>query len=445
MNRELWRRHFFLAAILVPCLALAGVPKSALATLLHAKLLRSSPAADARLTSSPQSIRLAFSEAVVAELSQIVVTGLAGTAQTLPVSLDPRDSHVLIGDVVSLSAGTHKVAWRIVSADGHPVAGNFSFSLIALAADSPPASPLEPVGATPDVAAPNQLSPDTQSQTGDRITPKLASVLRGLGLGSTMAGVGLLLFGGAAGARRNLDPGSLAVRLLAVGALLLAGHMAAWLYHISPGRGLSETFGASALMSTLGMIESARVLLAVLAFWAMTRGRRQVALTLGLGCLALSGAVGHSAAIQPMLAIPAKIVHLTAGSVWLGGLLWLGWTYRRDMTAFRIEARRVSFIALLAWLAVAASGVAQAYLFLDGPRDLIYTSYGRLVVAKIGGLLVLTMLGAYNRFRLVPYLDDSRRGRKLSRSVTQELAVMAAIILVSGFLANVPIPASVSP
>lgn len=270
--------------------------------------------------------------------------------------------------------------------------------------------------------------------------PRAVSVLRGLGVGSMMAGVGLLLFGGAAGARRNLNPASLAVRLLAAGALALAAHMAAWLYHISPGRGLSETFGASTLTSTLGMIESARVLLAIFAFWAMTRGRRQLALVLGVGCLAVSGAVGHSAAIQPTLAIPAKIVHLLAGSVWLGGLLWLAWTFRRDMTAFRIEARRVSFLALLAWLAVGASGVAQAYLFLNGPRDLVSTSYGQLVLAKIAGLLILTMLGAYNRFRLVPYLDDSRRGAKLSRSVTRELAVMTAIILVGGFLANVPIP-----
>jgi len=445
MDLKLWRRGFFWTAILVSCVALAGAPTSALATRLHATLLRSTPAADARLTTRPESIRLVFSEAVVAELSQIVVTGSAGTAQTLRVSLDPRDNHVLIGDVAPLPAGTHKVAWRIVSTDGHPIAGNFSFTLIAAATDSAPVFPPESAVATPIAAGADQPAPIDESPSGDKGTPKLVSVLRGLGVGSVMAGVGLLLFGGAAGARRNLNPGILAVRLLAAGALALAGHMAAWLYHISPGRGLSDTFGASALTSTLGMVESARVLLAILAFWAMTRGRRQIALILGIGCLAVSGTVGHSAAIQPTLAIPAKIVHLLAGSVWLGGLLWLGWTYRRDMTAFRIEARRVSFIALLAWLAVAASGVAQAYLFLDGPRDLVSTSYGRLVLVKIGGLLLLTILGAYNRFRLVPYLDDSRRGRKLSRSITQELAVMAAIILVSGFLANVPIPAPPTP
>jgi copper transport protein len=415
---------------------LAGVPTSSPATVLHAHLLRSAPAADARLTSSPQSIRLVFSEAVVAELSQIVVTGPAGAALALRVSLDPRDNNVLVGEMPFLPVGTHKVAWRIVSADGHPVAGNFSFSLIAAATDSTPVSSPMTSGATP--LAGGEQGSDGQSQSEHRPTPNLASLLRGLGVGAMMAGVGLLLFGSAAGARRNLNPASLAARLLAIGAVLLGAHMAAWLYHISPGRGLSETFSASALMSTLGMIESARVVLAFLALAAMTRGRRQLALILGLGCLAVSGAVGHSAAIEPVLSIPAKIVHLLAGSVWLGGLLWLGWTYRRDMTAFRIEARRVSFIALMAWLAVAASGLAQAYLFLDGPRDLVSTTYGRLVLAKIGGLLILTMLGAYNRFRLVPYLDDSRRGRKLSRSITQELAVMAAIIVVSGFLANVP-------
>jgi putative copper export protein len=154
----------------------------------------------------------------------------------------------------------------------------------------------------------------------------------------------------------------------------------------------------------------------------------------------VSGSIGHSAAISPLFAIPAKIVHLLAASVWMGGLLWLGWTFRRDVTAFRIEARRVSFAALIALIAVATSGIAQAVLFMNFPGDLVATDYGRLVLAKIAGLTVLVLLGGYNRFRLVPNIDDSRNASRLSRSVLQELVVMAAIILVSGFLANVPAP-----
>jgi len=95
-------------------------------------------------------------------------------------------------------------------------------------------------------------------------------------------------------------------------------------------------------------------------------------------------------------------------------------------------------------LVVASSGVMQALLFINWPWDLFGTTYGRIVLAKISGLIILVLLGGYNRFRLVPYLDDSRNGRKLSRSVTQELVVMALIILISGFLANVPVPPRVS-
>ena len=426
--------------MLVLGLGLVGLATSAFGKLRHATLLRSTPAADARLSAAPDSVRLVFSEAVVAELSQISVTAPDATIRSLRVALDPRNSHVLLAALGPVVNGTHRVAWRIVSADGHPIAGNFSFSLIAPGADSSPSLPLQSQALLPTTVAESSAAA-ARTEAGSKTTPRLVSVLRGVGLGAMMAAVGLLLFGGAAGSRRNLNPSALVTRLLTLGALLLAGHMAAWLYHISPGRGLSETFGMSALTSTLGIVESARVLLAILALWAMTAGRRQLALILGLGCLVVSGTVGHSAAIQPIYAIPAKIVHLIAASVWLGGLLWLAWTFRRDVTAFRIEARRVSFVALLAVLAVVTSGVAQAYLFTDLPLDLFNTSYGRLVLAKISGLFILVLLGAYNRFRLVPHLDDSRNGRKLSRSVTQELVVMAAILVISGFLANVPVPA----
>jgi copper transport protein len=440
VHQTFCRRRSIRAAAFVFCLGLIATPAPAAAgKLLHAALLRSIPAADARLTSAPEFIRLVFSEAVVAELSQIALTGPGGNVVHLALALDPRDHKVLIGTVAPLAAGKHRVDWRIISADGHPVAGKFSFSLAATAA-SPAALPLTPEEtSSPDPAQSGTVGPAVPVVDVKPI-PKTTSILRGLGLGAVMAGVGLLFFGSAAGSRRNLNPGSIVTRFLTIGAILLAGHLAAWLYHISPGPGLSNVFSVSALTSTLGIVESARVLLAMLAAWAISAGKRKLTLLLGFACLAVSGGVGHSAAIEAQWAIPAKIVHLTAASIWIGGLLWLSWTFSRDITAFRIEARRVSSAALLAMIAVAGSGVVQAFLFLDWPRDLLYSDYGRVVSAKITGLLILVLLGGYNRFRLVPHLDDSRKGRKLSRSVSQELFVMLAILVISGFLANVPTP-----
>lgn len=452
------RRRSVRAAAFVLCLGLAATPAQAVGrALLHATLLRSTPAADARLAKTPDVIRLVFSEAVVAELSQIALTRPDGRLLQLPLNLDPRDTrynlgvryitlthNILIGKVPPLSHGIYRVAWRVLSADGHPVAGNFSFS-VESSLDSPSLvdSALFPPIVPPGIAT-SPANLDSVSQVGSRDRkppPKTASLLRGLGLGAMMAGIGLLFFGAAAGQRRNLNPHSLVVRFLAVGALLLVAHMAAWLYHISPGIGLSVDFGASVFASTLGTVESARVVLALLSYWAIAfAGRRKLSLLFGAACLAVSGAVGHSAAIEPQWAIPAKIVHLLAGSVWIGGLLWLAWTFRRDITAFRIEARRVSSAALISLIAVFASGVVQTLLFLNSPWDLIRSDYGTLVLAKAAGLFLLTVLGAYNQFGLVPQLDDSRIGRRLSRSVTQELAIMTIVIVIGGFLAYVPTP-----
>ncbi len=439
------RRRSVRAAAFVLCLGLAATPAQAVGRgLLHATLLRSTPAADARLAKTPETIRLVFSEAVVAELSRIALTRPSGRFRHLPLNLDPRDTRILIGKVPPLSPGVYRVTWRVLSADGHPVAGSFSFSVEALL-DSPSLvdSALFPPIVPPGIATSPAIL-DSVSQLGSRDSkpvPKTASLLRGLGLGAMMAGLGLLFFGAAAGPRRNLNPHSLVVRFVAVGALLLVAHMAAWLYHISPGVGLSIDFGAAAFASTLGRVESARVVLALLSFWAIAfAGRRKLSLLFGAACLAVSGAVGHSAAIEPQWAIPAKIVHLLAGSVWIGGLLWLAWTFRRDITAFRIEARRVSSAALISLIAVLASGVVQAGLFLNSPWDLFRSDYGTLVLAKAAGLFLLTVLGAYDRFGLVPFLDDSRIGRRLSRSVTQELAIMTIVIVIGGFLAYVPTP-----
>ena len=129
VTHNFWHRRSFRAAVFVFCVGLGATPAAAAAgKLLHASLIGSVPAGDEQLTRAPRSIRLVFSEAVVAELSRIVMTAPDGSTASLGVALDPNDPRVLIGPLGALTDGGHRVAWRIVSADGHPVAGIF-FSL----------------------------------------------------------------------------------------------------------------------------------------------------------------------------------------------------------------------------------------------------------------------------------------------------------------------------
>jgi copper transport protein len=427
------------------------VPASAVArTLLHATLLRSTPAANSHVAKFPEAIRLVFSEQIVPELSQITLVLSSGDSVRLKVANDPHDVHVLIGTDPAggtRPSGQSKVVWRVLSADGHPVGGSFAFMVgsavtppIATAVVTPPAqsATTQPVTApaTPTPAAEAAPSPSPE----DKPVPLFASLFRGVGLGAFMAGIGLLFFGVTAGERRSLIPGAAVTSLITIGTLLLVAHAIAWLEHVSPTMRLSGDFLSAVLSSTVGRVELVRVALAVLTLWGIALARhRKIALGLGIACIVVSGAVGHPAAIHPYLAIPSKAIHLLAGSLWIGGLLWLAWLYRADEAAFRVEAGRVSSAAMTAVILILLSGLLQTVLFLNTPADLFGYTYGKLVFSKMVGLVILIGFGIYNR-KLLPSIEAADTPPRLTRSVKLELAIITVVVLLSGFVAYEPTP-----
>jgi putative copper export protein len=254
-----------------------------------------------------------------------------------------------------------------------------------------------------------------------------------------MAAVGLLFFGVTTRDVNAVLPARLLAMLTIVGAVLLVFHLVVWAAHIS----LDNAFDSAVLRSRLGRIELMRTMLAVLAALAVTPLRKyKLALVLGTASLLVSGAVGHSAAIDPILATPAKSIHLLGGALWLGGLIWLITTARLNAVTHHDEAKRVSSVAMISVIAVLASGLLQTVLFLNSPGDLLSSDYGKLVIAKIIGLLILVGYGAYHRYSLLPRLNES--GSALSASVRQEIGVMTIVILIGGFLAYVAPPPAAS-
>ena len=425
--------------------ACAAVANAATRVLLHASLLRSTPAANSHLTKAPESIRLVFSEQIVPELSQITLVGPDGSGTQLRVSNDPRDVHTLVGGVGgALTNGSYKVSWRVVSSDGHPVGGSFTFTIEA-ARDTSGSRVLTPLSGKLTKSGDSTVSETTASPSPaapeEKQIPVLAALFRGLGLGAMMTGLGVLFFAVTSRERRDLVPPKVIVRAITIGAILLVAHMIAWLDHVSPTGRLSGDFLGSMLGSTIGRVELLRTILALLTLSAIALARRTTpALILGGACLLVSGAIGHPAAIDPYWTIPAKMLHLVAGSVWIGGLVWLVWLSRCDEPACRIEARRVSSFALIAVIVIALSGLLQTFFFLNTPADLTGSRYGRRVLAKMIGLAILVGLGAYNRFGLLPTLDATDGPRKLSLSVRVEVAVLTVIIVIGGFLAYEPTP-----
>jgi copper transport protein len=333
-----------------------------------------------------------------------------------------------------------QVVWRVISADGHPVAGAFAFTVSGVSgvqpgassiASSPVPTPIpDPVGAS--------LFPTPESR--DDSIPVITAALRGIGLGALMGGIGLLLFAGAGGEREASIAWRWSFRLILVAALVLVAHLTAWVSRLSPDD-MSGIAIDSVAGSRVGQVEIIRTTLAILALLAIAVARRRtLTIVVGVACLAVSGLSGHPAAIASAWTVPAKVAHLLAGSIWLGGLLWLLTVAIDDKERFETEARRVSAAALLSVVVVFSTGIIQAFFFLNSPSELLTTDYGLLLSAKIAGVLILVGFGAHNRFSLVPSFAHESTPKRLKRSVGAEVCLVAALILIGGFLAYAPTP-----
>ncbi|MEU6205781.1 copper resistance CopC family protein [Micromonospora musae] len=101
----------------------------------HNTLRASDPAAAARLTAPPTRISLTFLQKLDPAFTTIVLSdaGRRKIPTGAPVVADATGT-VTIDQ--SLADGAYTVAYRVVSADGHPVQGSYSFTV-----DDPTASP----------------------------------------------------------------------------------------------------------------------------------------------------------------------------------------------------------------------------------------------------------------------------------------------------------------
>lgn len=129
-----------------------------------------------------------------------------------------------------------------------------------------------------------------------------------------------------------------------------------------------------------------------------------------LGSLA---GVGHTQVEEGARTIvhgTSDAVHLLAAGAWLGGLLPLGLVVasRRTKQLSNADAvfvlSRFSGMAYLAVAALVASGAINGFFLVGSLSALIGTSYGGLLLSKLGLFGLMLCLAVSNRFWLVPGL-----------------------------------------
>jgi copper transport protein len=402
----------------------------------HATLVSSEPSSGTRLAFMPARVRLVFSEPVEPGLTHVTLTNSAGESVALPVRGDPHDVHAVISSIANAGAVAPeqiRVTWHVVSADGHPVSGSFVFSVGLRGA----------VGGAPP---PESLAMPKSAVWGPSVAgaPLVPAALRAIGDACLLALIGLLVFVVGAGDQGG-RPARVALWLSIAAPICLGAHLVVWLINVSPDHRLSAAWVSASIATTVVRVELWRTGLSLLPLWALGLARRPgVALALTVPAILASSAVGHSAAVHPMLAIPLKATHLVAVGLWLGGLVWIV-ACDRVGPRFVADVLRVSTVALWSVILVTITGIIQTLILVPSISGLA-SPYGAVVFGKVIGLALLVAFGAYHRRRIIPRLrpgDDGELGA-LKTSVARELSVFCAVLLLAAFLAYLSPPIHVA-
>jgi copper transport protein len=424
--------------VLLATVACASALATAPAALAHATLTDTSPASGAVLPRAPAHVVLRFDETVTTVVGSLrVYDGQARRVDTGNVT-KPTDRSVAVALPERLPDDTYTVAWRVLSADSHPVRGAYVFSV---------GGPLG-VGVADRVIDAELGSPSVEWALRLARFASLALVLGCVG------GVVVLGLVAPPGARvvplwLALAAAGVALALAAVASIVLTGVAAA-------GFGLGSVFrwelARDVLETGFGQAWLARALLglalATLAVVAIRRPARAVlpvAMLLAAG-IAFTPALSGHARVEGPIAVAQDTVHVGAAGVWVGGLSFLALLLvvaggdRWSLAATSVP--RFSTLAILAVIALVASGILGGLLQVGSWDGLWETTYGRLLLAKVAVLVPLLALGAYNRRVSVPGLRRLDSGspirRRFTRVAATELALMALIVGVTTALVAEP-------
>ncbi|MFI7499480.1 copper resistance CopC/CopD family protein [Streptomyces sp. NPDC049687] len=363
----------------------------------HAALTGSDPAQGVVVDKAPTQVTLTFSETVSMNDDSLRVLDPKGARVDSGKPSNTSGTSYAVQLHSGLPDGTYTVTYQVVSADSHPVAGAYTFS----------------------VGSPSKTSVSVSDQTAG------GGVVGGLyGFGRYLSYAGFIVMVGAAafvlacwqrgtGVRalqRLVVAGWVAMTAATLFLLLLRGSYTGSgklgdIFDLELLGQVLQTKTGAALVSRLLLLAAAALFIAVLfGAYDKREDEEKRDLTFGLAIggtvvaagLAASWAMAEHAStgLQPGVAMPVDVVHLLAVAAWLGGLAALLVALYRAPVDRPVEAdavHRFSQVAFGSVIALIATGVYQSWRQLGSWSAFTETGYGRLLLVKIG--LVALLVG----------------------------------------------------
>ncbi|MFL5965436.1 MAG: copper resistance protein CopC [Gaiellaceae bacterium] len=413
----------------------AAAPAAASA---HAALLRTSPVASVITNSASGRVLLTYSEAVEPRFAIVSVTDAAGHQVTTgPPSRSATDPDTLVAPLARIPSGWYLVYWRVISADGHPVRGAFTFAV----GPNPGPAPVFPVPSTSETAA-----------TGRLLVARWIVFLAAL----SAVGLYVLRVLTARPVVRAVRGSSLRAVTWALWICLAVALIATPIYlDLSTAQfALRSPFAVGAIVPLVRASAFGRAFLCfevVLGLFALSalvtvwvdrpdRQRRSIAELLAVaGGLSSAGALflvpgiaGHANTTSPRaLSLLFDWVHLAAAAVWVGGLVGLLvlWRSTRDLlrvALLSLVVPRFSRIAFVSVVLLIGAGTGASVLHMPTLSAFWQTSYGQALGIKILLLAAALLLAAVNLARTKPRLEAAASRPELARGAAVLLRRLVA-------------------
>src|SRR5680860_817382 len=198
-----------------------------------------------------------------------------------------------------------------------------------------------------------------------------------------------LLGGGYLGAQLTSRVRERASMLAESWAFVWAGLIVLGMRALSPGAPVLEQMAGSLRVRAM-FVELVLVVLVSVAATLLPR------LTLPFALLALVPEMltGHvRTADSPIVVGASLVIHVVAASLWVGGLIVLGWLALRHTSAWGDALPRYSQVALLSVVGLAITGTITALSRVGSIAPLFGSAYGIVVLLKALALVSLAVLG----------------------------------------------------
>ncbi|TRO57981.1 copper resistance protein CopC [Streptomyces sp. IB201691-2A2] len=394
----------------------------------HAALTASDPQQGSVVKEAPAQVSLTFSEGVAMSDGSVRVLDPKGKRVDTGKTSEQGTNTYSVKLHSGLPDGTFTVTYQVVSADSHPVSGAFTFS----------------------IGAPSTTSVSVSDQeAGGGVVGGLYGFARYL----SYAGF-ILLVGGAAfvlacwqrgtgerSVQRLVVSGWLALTGATLAMLLLRGSYTGSgkvgdIFDLTLLSNVLQTKTGAALVSRLLLLAAGALFIAVLfgAYEKREDEEEKGDLTFGLAIggfvvaagLAATWAMAEHAStgIQTGISMPVDVLHLLAVAVWLGGLSTLLVALYRAPSIEPAAVRRFSRIAFGSVAVLAATGIYQSWRQLGSWSAFTGTSYGQLLLVKIGLVVVLVGIAWISR-RWTARLSQAPAAKAVKTSVSTPVRATA--------------------